>query len=605
MKKNNSKNIGNFWKTKRLAFFLLFYFSTTILFSQENNEQLKRLQRSIFIFNFAEQIVWKNSDQKETFNIGVLGKDRTVIDLKSLSLKRKIKNKSVLVSNFTSINNIGNIQLLYVNKSSNYNIDEIIATVTQQNILLITEDYDYNSSMINMINVGNTFEYEINTGHILNADLKYATSLKSNAVSSSQRWKELYQTTENALKNEKQKSDLQKETINEELKKIKTQEIKIDTFSKRISKQNSWIKELKDENEIQQKKFEEKIVIEAELEKRIKNKIDTITIQENLMELTKKQIDSQKIYLHNLGEEIAKKDIFLKQKIAEVNVYKRINWLLVAIASLLFLIGLLIFINYRSKLKLTKILEAQNESIEKQSKALEFKNKELEQFAYITSHDLKEPLITITGMINLFIDDYGKKLDETGKMTLNFINESSERMRNLIDSLLEYSKLGRTQEAKDINTNILIESLKNDLNNVIVRTNATVTAKNLPVIKGTEFEIRLLFQNLISNGIKFIDAKTKPNILIDCKKNIDPIHEHQGVYEFSIKDNGIGIEEKHKERIFSIFQRLHSREEYEGTGIGLAHCKKIIEAHGGSIWLTSQLGKGTTFYFTIPYDDTM
>ena len=208
-------------------------------------------------------------------------------------------------------------------------------------------------------------------------------------------------------------------------------------------------------------------------------------------------------------------------------------------------------------------------------------------------------------MINLFIDDYGNKLDETGKMTLNFINESSERMRNLIDSLLEYSRLGRTQEAKNINTNVLIESLKNDLNNVILRTNATVTAKNLPVIKGTEFEIRLLFQNLISNGIKFIDAKTKPIILIDCKKNIDPVHEHKGVYEFSIKDNGIGIEEKHKERIFSIFQRLHSREEYEGTGIGLAHCKKIIEAHGGSIWLASQLGKGTTFYFTIPYDDTM
>ncbi len=586
---------------KAISLFLLcfLFMGNYNLFSQDNNQQLKRIQRAIFIYNFAEQTIWSNIDQNQTFNIGVLGLDRTLIDLKALSLKRKIHKKQVLVYNFTKIKDIDNIQLLYVNKSFNYDIENIINKISGKKILLITEDYDYNVSMINMINVSNTFEYEINSGSILNSGLKYSPSLKSSAISSAQKWKELYQISEKSLKSEKLKSDIQNEVIYKEQQKIKNQEIKIDTFVKEISKQSKWIQELDNKNTLQQKKFEDKIAIEAELEKRIQNKIDTINKQDKIILLSKKQIDSQGINLINLGEEINKKNYSLKQKIDEVDSYKKINLLLFAIATLIFVIGLLMYKNYRSQTKLTKVLKVQNESIQKQSKILEFKNKELEQFAYIASHDLKEPLVTISGMIDLIIEDYGDKFDDSGKMTLSFISESSIRMRNLIDSLLEYSRLGRTREPEQIDTKKLLSSLTNDLSNVITRTNTVITTKNLPIIKGTEFEIRLLFQNLISNGIKFIDSGKAPLIVVDCKKNID----NNGVYQFSIKDNGIGIEKKYQERIFSIFQRLHSREEYEGTGIGLAHCKKIIEALGGDIWLESEMGKGSTFFFTIPYSE--
>jgi two-component system, chemotaxis family, sensor kinase Cph1 len=608
MKKINFKKNRCFKDSIYLVFLFIFSFLNFNLNAQDSNQQVKRLQRSIFIYNFAEQIVWTNIDESKTFNIGVLGQDRTLIDLKALSLKRKIKKKSVQVVSFNKIKDIENIQLLYVNKSFNYDIDNIISKISGQNILLITEDYNYNSSMINMVNVVNTFEYEINTGLILNAGFKYNPSLKSNAISTSQKWKELYLAIEKSLKLEKQKTTTQNEILRKEREelaskqqKITTQEVKIDTIEQQITKQNKWIKKLGNLNSLQQKIVEQKIQIESELEANIKKQIDTINKQSRIILLSKQEVEKQQKHLDNLGKKITSESKFLKETVDEINVYKKINGLLIAIISLIFIIGALIYRNYRSKMKLTKVLEQQNESIHKQTKILEFRNKELEQFAYITSHDLKEPLITISGMINLFVDEYEDKLDENGKMTLSFINESSERMRNLIDALLEYSRLGNTKEDTIIDTNTIITSLKADLSNVIARTNTTIKTKKLPTIKGSEIEIRLLFQNLISNGIKFIKTDTKPIIEIDCKKITDTTNNHKGIYQFAIKDNGIGIAEKHQERIFSIFQRLHSREEYEGTGIGLAHCKKIVEAHGGDIWLESTVGKGTTFYFTIPY----
>jgi len=253
---------------------------------------------------------------------------------------------------------------------------------------------------------------------------------------------------------------------------------------------------------------------------------------------------------------------------------------------------------YISNKKYLKILKQKSAVIYKQTQKLASQNKELEQFAYITSHDLKEPLNTISGLIVLLLEEYEDKLDEDGQMSLNFINESSLRMKSLIDSLLDYSRLGKIKEYNAIHTSNLIEAIKIDLGGMISKAKAKITTKNLPIITGSDVEIRLLFQNLISNGIKFIDPNTTPNIMISCIKTEDEeLHKY---WQFAVTDNGIGIPENYQDRIFAIFQRLHNREKYEGTGIGLAHCKKIVESHGGKIWLQSKEGIGTTFYFTIP-----
>lgn len=225
--------------------------------------------------------------------------------------------------------------------------------------------------------------------------------------------------------------------------------------------------------------------------------------------------------------------------------------------------------------------------------ALEQKNKETEQFAYITSHDLQEPLRTITNYIGLFRDDYKGKLDGHADIYINFISNASARMQVLISDLLEYTRLGNDYEPAEIDCNLLLGEIAADLEKTIQESGATLAFENLPVITGHFSRIKSLFQNLISNAIKFRKPDVAPRIEITATDR-----DHDWLFE--IRDNGIGIEETYYEKIFMLFQRLHARSEYKGTGIGLAHCKKIVELRGGRIWVTSEYGEGSTFFFTIP-----
>lgn len=228
-------------------------------------------------------------------------------------------------------------------------------------------------------------------------------------------------------------------------------------------------------------------------------------------------------------------------------------------------------------------------------KALETKNKELEQFAYIASHDLREPLQSIYSFIQLIDSDYSDLLDEVGKESIRYINDSINRMKNLIQGLLEYSRLGREAQLEELDLNDLVQEVLDDLNFSIHGSNAKITVNHLPTIKGYPVEIRLLFQNLISNAIKFRKKDVVPRIKVSSKKS-------KNYWRFEVSDNGIGIPSDYYEKIFTIFQRLHRREEYEGTGIGLAHCRKIIDLHHGEIWVESKPGQGSNFYFSIPFE---
>lgn len=241
---------------------------------------------------------------------------------------------------------------------------------------------------------------------------------------------------------------------------------------------------------------------------------------------------------------------------------------------------------------LAKTFNKMSDSLDDSFNDIYNKNKELEQFTYIASHDLLEPLLTVKGFANLLNEGYTEKFDEEGKQSLNYIKEATDRMSLLVKGLLDYGRIGRYPELKEIDCNKMLEEVKIDLANVIKNSNATLEIEKLPILNGFEVELRLLFQNLISNAIKFREPDKAPLIKISAKK--------ENGWTFAIKDNGIGIEDKYKKRIFSIFQRLHSDSKYKGTGIGLAHCNKIIELHKGKIWLTSKLNEGSTFYFNVP-----
>jgi len=225
-------------------------------------------------------------------------------------------------------------------------------------------------------------------------------------------------------------------------------------------------------------------------------------------------------------------------------------------------------------------------------KSLEEKNKELEQFTYIASHDLQEPLRSITSFIELFQQEYQGVFDENAQTYFDFVLQSTGRMKELIKGLLDYSRIGKQMIIRKEDCNEILRQVIHDLNNSIERSKATVTIDPMPSIYASGLHLRILFQNLIANSLKF----NKPGVLPKIQISVEQKTTH---WQFCIKDNGIGMDVKHQDKIFNIFQRLHTKDNYEGTGIGLAHCKKIAELHNGKIWFESELDKGTEFYFTI------
>ncbi|HAZ10822.1 MAG TPA: two-component sensor histidine kinase [Candidatus Omnitrophica bacterium] len=253
----------------------------------------------------------------------------------------------------------------------------------------------------------------------------------------------------------------------------------------------------------------------------------------------------------------------------------------------------------RAMKNIAEDLTESKEILEYQKKILEDVNKELDDFTYIVSHDLKEPLRSIDAYSKFIIDDYKDKLSEEGRHYLERVRANTERMKKLIEDLLEISRLKkRGSTIEEVETEELITEVKMRLEYAIKQKGVEIIIKDkLPKIFCDRVRLTEVFLNLISNAIKFND-KQKPVIEIG--------YDDQGdLHKFYIKDNGIGIKEEYFEKIFEIFQRLGKREDVEGTGAGLTIVKKIIQIHKGNIWVESKPGEGSVFYFTIPKDRSM
>jgi PAS domain S-box-containing protein len=228
------------------------------------------------------------------------------------------------------------------------------------------------------------------------------------------------------------------------------------------------------------------------------------------------------------------------------------------------------------------------------SEALERSNRELRLFAHVASHDLQEPLRMVTSFLELLRDRYDDKLDVRGRRYVAHAVDGAQRMMALIRSLLEYSRLEtRSAAPSPVSTDLALDEALDNLRQVIRERGVVVTrSAALPVVLADESQLVQLFQNLISNAVKF------------CEENPPRVHivarRAGGQFRFIVKDNGIGVDMKYAERVFEIFQRLHTRDEYAGTGVGLAICRRIVERHGGKIWLESQAHKGTEVHFVLP-----
>lgn len=247
----------------------------------------------------------------------------------------------------------------------------------------------------------------------------------------------------------------------------------------------------------------------------------------------------------------------------------------------------------REKLQISNLeLNRTKNILEKTVRKLENSNADLEQFAYVASHDLQEPLRMVASFTQLLEKRYKYKLDDDANDYIGFIVDGAQRMKDLIDDLLAFSRLNtEAEEFKETNMEIVLNDVLTTLKSSIEENNALITHNNLPTVMADPTQINQLFQNLLSNAIKFRGNKS-PKIHLDAE-------ELENEWKISISDNGIGISPVNQEKIFNVFTRLHTLQEYEGTGIGLSICKKIVQRHGGQIWVESEVGKSSTFYFTI------
>jgi light-regulated signal transduction histidine kinase (bacteriophytochrome) len=227
---------------------------------------------------------------------------------------------------------------------------------------------------------------------------------------------------------------------------------------------------------------------------------------------------------------------------------------------------------------------------------LQRSNQDLQQFAYVVSHDLQEPLRMVRTYAQLLAERYRERLDADADEFIGYAVQGAGHMQQLIVDLLEYSRVQtRGQEFDRASCEELLSSVLGDLRTIMTESQASVTYDPLPNVYVDATQLRQVFQNLVSNALKF-RGQEPPRVHIAAERQGSEL-------VFSVRDNGIGLDQKQAERIFVIFQRLHTQREYPGTGIGLALCRKIIERHGGRMWVESEVGKGATFYFTLPAEE--
>ena len=587
--------------------FIIMYFTVFSIFSQNTTSELENKKRAVFINNIVNQVSgFDNTITRNSYKIAVLDDVPLYKTFKNFSsLKGIISKNEIIPYNYQNLDLIDNVDVLYVNNLSGYTISELKEFVYRKNILLITEGYNFNESIINILCAKGCFYVDINETNLYNDGFTASFNLNKSKVDNLGEWKGIqinkieeykqltYSLTQEQknLKNEKKQLYLDKKSI------LKREQSILDTLIKKNRDQYNKVTYLEELNNIQSTNFTNKIEEVAVLKYLYEYQKELVLKTEKKLQIQEDLVLEQNVFFENQKRQIEDQELILKKQEIKLASHRKLNYLL-SIIVVMFLSFLSYFIITRTKEKrLIKILEEKNKKIEEDTVTLIRQNKDLEQFAYITSHDLQEPLHTITSFADFIIEDYGDKFDDTGKQYLNFMKQGCSRMSSLIIALLDYSRIGVKRDAVTINSLQLVETILQDLGILIKNTNSKISFGNMPVVNGYEVELRLLFQNLLTNAIKFRKENVSPEIFIEGEKLAD--EGSNDIWQFKVKDNGIGIKEKHQKTIFNIFKRLHNLEEYQGTGIGLAHCEKIVNLHNGKIWVESTYSEGSTFNFIL------
>ncbi|MEP1035617.1 ATP-binding protein [Ekhidna sp.] len=263
------------------------------------------------------------------------------------------------------------------------------------------------------------------------------------------------------------------------------------------------------------------------------------------------------------------------------------------LTGVIFLMGsVFVFIVVSMGAKTCQLLKDSNEALEEQMKILKTRNDQLVQFNYATTHDLREPINTVLGCSTLLESDYLQVLDEDGQKLVQFTKKAAYRMSELVSALSEYLSIGLEFKREHVDVKNLVHEVIDSMNGSVSNSRATIEVGPMPDLNANKMELKRVFQNLIGNSIKYKRKNVAPQICVSAQKR-------KGNWLFAVKDNGIGISKKDIPRAFQLFRQLHSKDEYDGMGLGLSIARRVIELHGGQIWLESTVDEGTTFFFTL------
>lgn len=266
---------------------------------------------------------------------------------------------------------------------------------------------------------------------------------------------------------------------------------------------------------------------------------------------------------------------------------------LLPLTGIIFFTGsIFVFIAVSMAVKTFQMMKDSNKAVEAQMKILKTRNSQLIQFNYATTHDLREPINTVLGCSSLLESDYLQLLDEDGQKLIHFTKKAAYRMSELVSALSDYLSVGLEFKREEVDVNGLVKEVIESMNGSVENADAVIEVGSMPKLKANKNELKRVFQNLIGNSIKYKRVDASPQIIVSAEKA-------GGSWQFSVKDNGIGINEKDIPRAFQLFRQLHAKDTYEGMGLGLSIAKRVIELHGGKIWLESTIGQGTTFFFTL------
>lgn len=347
----------------------LFIGVSIILNAQQQPSQVSRVQRAIYIFNIAQQVNWPEPLEQQ-FVIGVLGPDRTLIDLRAMAQQRRVQDRQVAVVNFLSIKDIQDVDVLYVNRKYNYQMPYVLQSLENKGVLVIAEDYLFNSSMVNIVRVGETFRHQINQGLLSQNSFKVAPSLQSYAIANSEKWQALFEEAQDSLQTVLANAKEKDEVINRQERELLSQNEIIDTIQEIVKYKDNSIQELREVDKLQKKTIEDKREIAQQLEIKIKNQLRELDKQEVVLQNSKREIklrqDSIEVQKVSISDQ---KKVLLEQS-SELDLRATVNWLLTGIALLFLIAGFVLYKNYRTKKKLIEQLTIQNATILEQKEEL-------------------------------------------------------------------------------------------------------------------------------------------------------------------------------------------------------------------------------------------